>query len=95
MFEKWYLDELMNKNVREIWPLTDKYLIRLIKDILDKTGMSEELKEPKSIPQIIDKHKYSQKSYNALKWIMERLKYSEFMKAEQKAMKHIIHTLKK
>lgn len=79
MFENWYLTELMNKNVRDIWPLTDNYLIKLIKDILDRTGMSEELTTPVSINYLIEKFKYSDKAFNALKWIMERLKFSGFM----------------
>ncbi len=79
MFENWYLTQLMNKNVRDIWPLTDNYLLKLIKDILDRTGMSEELKKPVSISYLIKKFNYSDKAYSALKWVLERLKFSNFM----------------
>lgn len=91
MFESWYLNDLMNKNVREIWPLTDNYLIKLIKNILDRTGMSDDLRKPVSIPSIIKKYGYSDKAFNALKWVLERLKFSGFMVLDETGNEPLYH----
>jgi len=83
MFEKWYLEELMSKNVRDIWPLTDKYLIQLIKNIFDEVGITNDLNNFTSINKIIEKYKFSEKSYNAIKWCLERLKFDEHVISEE------------
>ena len=45
MFEDWYLEDLLDKNVKTMWPLTDKYLLQLIKKVFDRIGISEDLKD--------------------------------------------------
>ena len=54
MFEDWYLEDLLDKNVKTMWPLTDKYLLQLIKKVFDRIGISEDLKDFISIHQILN-----------------------------------------
>ncbi len=83
MFEKWYLEELMNKNIREIWPLTDNYLVSLMIDILNRNGIDKLLDKNTSITDIINKFGFCDKAYNSLRWILERLKFSEYVESTE------------
>ncbi|OHD09506.1 MAG: hypothetical protein A2086_16855 [Spirochaetes bacterium GWD1_27_9] len=73
MFEDWYLSELISKKIRDIWKLTDYYLLRLIHDILKKTEIDLFLKNPITINDIIEKKGYSQNVFSSLKWMFDRL----------------------
>lgn len=83
MFENWYLTDLLNEDIKEIWPLTDKYLLQLIKTVLDKAKISEDLKDFISIEEIIRKHNYIKKAQIMLTWDLERLKYDGYVETRE------------
>ena len=58
MFEKWYLEELISKTIRDIWKLTDYFLLKLISDILDKAEITPLLKSGTTVDSIIQKKDY-------------------------------------
>ena len=83
MFEDWYLEDLLDKNVKTMWPLTDKYLLQLIKKVFDRIGISEDLKDFISIQQIMEKYNYVEKADRMLRWDLERLKFDEYVESKE------------
>ena len=83
MFEDWYLEDLLDKNVKTMWPLTDKYLLQLIKKVFDRIGISEDLKNFVSIQQIMEKYNYVEKADRMLRWDLERLKFDDYVESKE------------
>lgn len=83
MFEDWYLEDLLDKNVKTMWPLTDKYLLQLIKKVFDRIGISEDLKNFISIQQIMEKYNYVEKADRMLRWDLERLKFDDYVESKE------------
>ena len=83
MFENWYLEDLLDKNVKTMWPLTDKYLLQLIKKVFDRIGISKDLENFISIQQIMEKYNYVEKAERMLRWDLERLKFDEYVESKE------------
>ncbi|HQB60952.1 MAG TPA: hypothetical protein PK899_04740, partial [Spirochaetota bacterium] len=79
MFEKWYLEELINKTIRDIWKLTDYFLLKLISNILDNAEITPLLKSGTTVNNIIQKKNYPANVYASLKWLLDRLKLDGFV----------------
>jgi SAM-dependent methyltransferase len=73
MFEEWYLNDLLSQKIRNVWKLTDHYLLKLLFNILDESKILDYLKKPVKVDDIIKSQGYPQKVSSALKWILERL----------------------
>jgi SAM-dependent methyltransferase len=80
MFEDWYLNELFSNKIRNVWKLTDYYLLKLIFVILEETDIISLLKKAVSINEILDEKKYPLKVFNAVKWMLDRLAMDEYLK---------------
>lgn len=105
MFEKWYLEELISKTIRDIWKLTDYFLLKLISNILDKAEITPLLKSGTTVDSIIQKKDYPAKVYASLKWLLDRLKLDgfvsmrlennvEFYTLSDKTMNYDLNTIK-
>ncbi|HOL56067.1 MAG TPA: methyltransferase [Spirochaetota bacterium] len=83
MFEDWYLNDLINKTIRDIWKLTDYYLLKLIDDILVKTDIKNILNNFTTLENIIANKGYEDKVKNALKWILDRLSLDGYIEIKE------------
>ncbi|HOJ62993.1 MAG TPA: methyltransferase [Spirochaetota bacterium] len=83
MFEDWYLNDLINKTIRDIWKLTDYYLLKLIDDILVKTDIKNILNDFTTLENIIANKGYEDKVKNALKWILDRLSLDGYIEIKE------------
>lgn len=83
MFEDWYLNDLFSSKIREIWKLTDYYLLKCIFNILDETKILNHLNEFKSIDEIIQINNYPKKVFSAIKWIFDRLTLDDYLIKER------------
>lgn len=83
MFEDWYLNDLINKTIQNIWKLTDYYLLKSIDNILDKTNIKSILKDFVTIDTILSKNEYDPKVYNSLKWMLERLALEGYIEKKE------------
>jgi SAM-dependent methyltransferase len=79
MFEEWYLSDLVNEKIRNIWKLTDYYLLRLIYDILEKTGVDTLLAKGSSVSGIIESKGFPAKVNSALTWMLDRLYLDKYI----------------
>lgn len=82
MFESWYFDELISKKIRDIWKLTDHFLLKHIDNIVIATGIKEVLKERITIDDIIKKKGYSENVKSSVKWILDRLVLDGFISCD-------------
>lgn len=73
MLEDWYLNELFSPKIRNVWKLTDYYLLKLIFNILEENNIIQLLSSPITIDKIIKNKKYPNKVYSSLKWLFDRL----------------------
>lgn len=85
MFEEWYLNDLFSSKIREIWKLTDYYLLKCIFNILDETKILNLLDEFKSIDDIMKIKSYSGKVFSAIEWIFDRLTLDDYLIKEKKS----------
>ncbi len=79
MFEEWYLNKLMTKEIRDVWKLTDYYLLQLIFLMIEKSGMETILKDGATPLEIVEKKNYNKSSTNSIKWILDRLAVDSFL----------------
>jgi SAM-dependent methyltransferase len=82
VFEEWYLTELISPVIKDVWKLTDYYLMKLINDIFEKNGINDILKFPVTVNDIIKKNNYSESSYSSIKWMLDRLSLDGYIKNE-------------
>jgi len=80
MFEEWYLNELISDKIKNAWKLTDYYLLKLIFNIFENTGILKQLNNSASINEIIKENKFSEKVYSAVKWLLDRLEMDGYLK---------------
>lgn len=91
MFEDWYLNELFSKKIRDVWKLTDYYLLKLIFNILDNTGILNQLKTAITVNEILKKQNYQPKVFSALKWMLDRLSLDGYLKIiNQSELKYVL-----
>ncbi len=83
MFEDWYLDSLINKTIRDIWKLTDYYLLKLIDQIFEKIEIKDLLKNFITVDEILNKKGYEPKVSNALKWMFDRLNLDNYIEKKE------------
>lgn len=80
MFEEWYFEELVNKKIRDIWKLTDHFLLGQIDKIFTVTGIKSLLLNKISINDIIKKGNYSSSAESSIKWMLDRLALDGYIK---------------
>jgi len=73
MFEEWYFEELISKKIRDIWKLTDYFLLKSIDDIFNNTGINDLLNNKVTVEEIITKNKYDASVKSSIKWMLDRL----------------------
>ncbi len=73
MFEKWYLNELFSSKIRDVWKLTDYYLLKLIFNILEESSIIQLLNSPISVNNIMEYKNYPKKVYSSIQWMLNRL----------------------
>lgn len=73
MLEDWYLNELFSPKIRNVWKLTDFYLLKLILNVLEENNIIQLLNSPVSVNEIIKNNKYPKKVYSSIKWLLDRL----------------------
>lgn len=83
MFEDWYLEELIGQKIKEIWKLTDYYLLKLIDNIFEKIEIKNLLKDFITVDEILNKKGYDSKVSNALKWMLERLAFDNYIEKKE------------
>ena len=79
MLEQWYLEELISKPIRDIWKQTDYYLLKLIFNILQETGMDESLRHGTSVDQLIQEKSFDAGVHSSLKWLLDRLAEDDYV----------------
>lgn len=79
MFKDWFLNELFSTKIRNVWKLTDYYLLKLIYNIFDTTDILSLLDDPISLNKIIEQKKYPEHVRSALKWMLDRLELDGYL----------------
>ena len=59
MLEDWYFDELISKKIRDIWKLTDFYLLKILYNIIEITKIDLLLRNGTTINDIIITNNYN------------------------------------
>jgi len=82
MFEEWYFEELVSEKIRDIWKLTDYYLLKQIDNILFKTGIKSLIKSKITVSEIIKHNNYSENVRSSIKWMLDRLSMDGYVGKE-------------
>ncbi len=86
MFEKWYLDELIGDTIKNVWKLTDHYLLKLIDNIIEQTGMVKDLANGSDIKSIIKNRGFAEKVFSSIEWLLNRLEMDGYIKKSNDAI---------
>ena len=82
MFEEWYLNDLITEKIKATWKYTDHYLLKLIYEIMENSGIIGYLDSKTTIELIIEKQNYSPNTFKAIKWMLDRLALDGYVKNE-------------